>query len=698
MGTSGYQGTVKRRLLASFAVFAFFLAAVLGRLGWLQFVRGAELQGIAERQWNTRVTLHPQRGSIYSRNLKLLAGSAPSNSVVAVTAGVDDIDAAARALAPVLGLSEAHLRQRLAMSTREVYLARRVDSSVAEAVAELDLPGIRLVEESKRYYPQGNLASHVLGFVGSDGGLEGLEHQYEHLLKGTSGFEIYRTDVHGRQIAESVQSSMPAKDGYNLILTIDEMIQHIVERELDAAMERFAPKGAAVIVVDPRTGQVLAMASRPDFDPENFQSYPSSSYRNPLVSSAYEPGSTFKLVTLSAALEENLLDLEDTYHCTGHVEVAPRTIRCWRTQGHGTQTMAEVLWNSCNPGFVSIGMDLGKERMMEYIHAFGFGDRTGIDYPGEHRGILFPVDTMSETDLAVSAFGQGNAVTPLQQVMAVAAIANGGYLMKPQLVMEVQDQQGNTVQLLQPDAVRQVLSKETAKIMANVMADGVEYGSGRFAMVEGYRVAGKTGTAEKIAPGGGYLPGAYILSYLGFAPVEDPVVAVYVMVDEPSQGPNWGGQVAGPVFASIVAEIMRYLNIPPDDTVSAPQPLEQETVPDLTGLTLGEAQETLEPLGFGMRIQGDGSEIVAQLPAAGSEMPVNASIMVYTAAVSGDKKQVMVPDLSGLSMRETGDLLELLGLEFSASGSGVANQQTPAPGVIVEPGSKVNVNFVPPGE
>ena len=698
MEIRGYQVTVRRRLLASFAVFAFFLAAVLGRLGWLQFVRGAELQDIAERQWNTRITLNPQRGSIYSRNHKLLAGSAPAHSVVAITASLEDIEATAKALAPVLGISESHLQQRLSMSNREVYLARRVEDSVADAVMELNLPGIRLAEESRRYYPQGRLASHVLGFVGSDGGLEGLEHHYEDLLKGTPGFAIYRTDVRGRQLPDSVQASMPAVDGYNMILTIDEMIQHIVERELDAAMKRIAPISVAVIVVDPRTGQVLALASRPDFDPGNFAAYPDSFYRNPIVSSAFEPGSTFKMVTLSAALEENLLDLTDTYHCSGHIEINNRTIHCWSRKGHGTQTIPQVFWNSCNPGFVSMGMDLGKERMMEYISAFGFGARTGIDFPGEHKGILFSADTMSDTDLAVSSFGQGNAVTPLQQVMAVAAIANGGYLMRPQLVMEIQSQDGAVVQSFSPEIVRQVLSGETASIVAKLMVDGVEHGSGRFAMVDGYRVAGKTGTAEKIAPGGGYLSGAYLLSYVGFAPAEDPLVAIYVMVDEPSRGPNWGGQVAAPIFASIVAEIMRYWNIPPDDSVTAPQLLEQRTVPELTGLSLADAQHILETIGFGMRIQGDGEKITAQVPAAGSKMPVNASIMVYTADFAGDDQQVMVPDLSGLTMREAGDLLELLGLQFFGSGSGVASEQTPLPGTLVEPGTIIKVTFLPPDD
>lgn len=698
MGTRVSYVLVRKRLLASFAVFAFFLVVVLGRLGWLQFVRGEELQGKAVAQWNRRLTVQPQRGAIYSRNGALLVGSATAESIVALPSEIQDPHETARLLAPILGISEEVLVERMERQLFEVYLSRKVDDDVAQAVKELRLPGIRTTIESKRYYPRGNLASHVLGFAGIDEGLEGIEFYYEQQLSGKPGYIVFEADVWGRELPDAVQAYLPPVDGYDLILTIDEVIQHIVERELEKAMEEFRPKKAGVIAVDPRTGEVLALAARPDFYPERYGDFPASVWRNPLICDSFEPGSTFKLVTISAVREENVLGFSDGFFCPGFAAVGGRNIRCWRPGGHGSQSIAEVLWNSCNPGFVSMGLRLGKDTLFKYITGFGFGTRTGIDLPGEATGLLFNVETMTSVDLAVSAFGQGNSVTPLQQVMTAAAIANGGYLMRPQVVREIRDQDGNVIRGFEPEVIRQVISTDTARELTQVLADGVELGSGRFAMVEGYRVAGKTGTAEKIAPGGGYLSGSYILSYVGFAPADDPKIAIYVMVDEATRGPNWGGQVAGPVFKAIVEEVMRYWNIPPDDQVPAPQLPEQAVVPNLVNLTIDGARQRVDEVGFGLRIEGDGELVVAQTPKPGAKVALNTTIVVYTGA-SGEVQQqaITVPDLRGLSMREVGDLLALLNLRLAARGSGIAVSQNPAAGSVVPSDTTVEVIFESPG-
>lgn len=638
--------------------------------------------------------MQPQRGSILSRNGTLLAGSATAESILAIPAEIEDAEKTARQLAPILDMDEEVLMERMQRSMFEVYLKRKVEDEVAQAVKELRLPGIRTTIESKRFYPWGNLASHVLGFAGIDEGLEGVEFYYEEELRGKTGYIIYEADVAGRELPDAVQAYLPPINGYDIVLTIDEVIQHIVEKELDKAMLDFAPEAAGIIAVSPKTGEILAMAGRPDFSPEAYAQSPPENWRNPVISNSFEPGSTFKLVTISAALEEGVVTFHDGFFCPGYFRAGDRMIKCW-SSGHGSQSIKEVLWNSCNPGFMSMGTRLGEERLFKYIYAYGFGSKTGIDLPGEHTGILFNPATMTKVDLAVASFGQGNAVTPIQQVMTAAAIANGGTLMRPMIVKEIRDENGQLIEKKEPEEVRQVITPETAKELAEVLADGVERGSGKFAMVEGYRIAGKTGTAEKIAPGGGYLVGNYVLSYVGFGPIDDPQIAIYVFVDGATRGPNWGGQVAGPVFKNIMTEVMRYWNIPPNNEVQVPELPEEIEVPNLITLTLAEAMEVAETQGFALRIEGEGELITAQVPKAGAMVPLGTTLIVYLGDAAQDG--VIVPDLKGMSLRETSELLAALGLRLDSAGSGIAFSQDLPEGTKVKPGSTIKVSFGVPG-
>lgn len=686
---------VRKRLLKSLAVFAFFMIYLLGRLAWVQFVRGDELRDKALAQWNRGITVQPQRGSILSRNLTLLAGSATAESIIAIPSEIKDAEKTATALAPVLGMKAEVILEKLQKSQFEVFIKRKVEDEIAQTVKALKLPGIRTKIETKRFYPGGNLASHILGFVGVDEGLEGIEFYYENELKGQKGYVVYEADAKGRELPDAVQAYLPPVNGYDLVLTIDEVIQHIVEKEVDRAMLDFAPEYAGVVVVAPKTGEILAMAGRPDFYPEKYAEYPNTSWRNPVISNSFEPGSTFKLVTISAALEENIVTLDDGYYCRGFFQASGRRIRCW-SAGHGSQTIRQVLWNSCNPGFMHMGTQLGKEKLFDYIHAYGYGSKTGVDLPGENTGILFNVKTMSNADLAVSSFGQGNAVTPIQQAMAAAAIANGGKLMRPLLVKEIRDENGALVKQLQPMVVRQVITEETATELATALADGVERGSGVFAMVEGYRIAGKTGTAEKIAPGGGYLNNLYILSYVGFGPIEDPQVAVYVFVDGATKGPNWGGQVAGPVFKRVVGQIMQYLNIPPNDKTLRPILPEETQVPSFLHLTREQAMERADEGRFSLRIEGDGQLVLGQIPAPGANVPFGTTVIIYTGA-AGPGQEVSVPRLEGLSLREVSELLSLCNLRLQAVGSGIVLRQEPAAGAKVGAGETVLVTFGEPG-
>jgi stage V sporulation protein D (sporulation-specific penicillin-binding protein) len=687
---------VRKRLLKTFAVFAFFMLYLLGRLAWVQFVQGDELRSKALAQWNRGLTVQAQRGSIYSRNGALLAGSATAETIIAIPSEIDDVEGTARVLSPILEMEIDVLMEKLQMTQFEVKLKRKVDEDIAMAVKALKLPGIRTIIENKRFYPGGNLACHMLGFVGIDEGLEGLEYYYEDELKGQEGYVVYEADAQGRELPDSVQAYLPPVNGYNLVLTIDEVIQHIVEKELDRAMIDSAPEAAGVIAVDPKTGEILAMAARPDFSPENYGKYDESIWRNPLISKSFEPGSTFKLATISAALEENVVTLHDSYYCRGFFSVGGRNIRCW-SAGHGSQSIKQVLWNSCNPGFMSMGTRLGKEKLFNYIHAFGYGVRTGVDLPGENAGILFDVDTMSNADLAVASFGQGNAVTPIQQVMAAAAIANKGKLMVPRLVREIRDAEGNLVKKMEPKVVRQVITAETADEIGDALAGGVETGSGLFARVDGYRVAGKTGTAEKIAPGGGYMNNVYILSYIGYGPVEDPRIAIYVFVDSVGKGPNWGGQVAGPVFKRIMAQVMQYWQIPPNDQSLQPALPEETRVPSFTNLTKEQAMEIADSQGFGLRIEGEGDLVTGQVPVAGANVPFGTTIILYTGAGNEGQEEIVVPRLEGLSLRETSELLTMFGLRLKAVGRGIALSQDPLAGTRVNAGTFVTVTFGEPG-
>lgn len=696
MGSRVSYLLVRRRLLYSLAVFAFFMVYLVGRLAWIQFVQGEELQHKALAQWNRRLTVQPQRGSIYSSNGALLAGSATAESIIAIPSEIDDSQQAARLLAPILEMNQDVLKERMERSMFEVFLKRKVDDDVAQAVKELRLPGIRTTIESKRFYPHRNLASHVLGFAGIDEGLEGVEFSYEQELKGKPGYIIYEADARGRELPDAVQAYLPPIDGYDLVLTIDEVIQHIVERALDKAMLDFAPETAGVIAVNPKTGGILALASRPDFNPQNYGDFPASNWRNLLISNAFEPGSTFKLVTISAALEEGVVSFHDGFFCPGYFTAGGRNIKCW-SAGHGPQSIREVLWNSCNPGFMSMGTRLGKEKLFDYISAFGFGGRTGVDLPGENTGILFNVENMSSVDLAVASFGQGNAVTPIQQLMTAAAIANDGVLMKPRVVQEVRTESGELVERYEPEAIRQVITPETARELSKELADGVERGSGVFAMVEGYRIAGKTGTAQKIAPSGGYLNNLYILSYLGYGPIEDPQIAIYVYVDGATKGPNWGGQVAGPVFKEIMTEVMRYWSITPSEEFVRPQLPEEIEVPSLVNLTMTGAIDLAETHGFGLRIEGEGELIVAQTPKSGAMVPHGATIIVYTGEGQVGQDEVTVPNLHDLSLREASELLAMIGLRLESSGSGIALDQDPSAGTKVKVGTPIKVNFGVPG-
>ena len=689
---------IRRRLLFIFFITFLIMVALVFRLGWVQFVMAGDLQQKAWEQWNRSIPTRSSRGNIYDRNGQLLAGSATVETIVAVPPQIEDPSFTARALAPVLEMNEERIYELITQKRAAVYIKRKVDEEVAKEVRLLNLPGITFTHETKRFYPNGSLLSQLLGFVGMDQGWAGLEIYYEDLLKGRDGQIVFPTDNLGREIP-GVRRYIPPKEGMNLYLTIDETIQFIVERELSKAMIEYEPERVMALAVNPKTGEILAVASKPDFDPNDYSKYSKEYWRLYPITDTFEPGSTFKLVTLCASIEENIYNENESFFCSGSVTIAGHTIRCWTSHkgGHGSINFLEAVLGSCNTAFIALGERLGPERMFEYIRAFGYGSRTGLDYPGEGTGLIFRPEQIGPLELATSSFGQGVSVTPLQQVMAVSAIANGGRLLRPYVIGEIRDVDGNVVEKRGPEMVRQVISEDTAKRATAIMEEVVNTGSGANAVIEGYRIAGKTGTAQKVGPGGVYMPDEFILSFIGFAPAEDPQILLYIAVDGAKRGPQWGSQVSAPLFKAIMKDVLSYLEIPPARPAGEEE-VKLIEVPELKGKTVDEAGALLDNRGLLLKLVGKEGIIKDQTPKAGAQVPLHTGIIVYLDDLwdENNPEHVFTPDLKGMTVKEVGEVLSRLHLKMESVGSGVVVKQEPEAGTNLREGSSVKVHFSSP--
>jgi len=688
---------IRKRLLWLFCAATFFMLALIVRLGWIQFALAGDLQQKAWEQWNRSIPARSSRGNIYDRKGCLLAGSATVETVVAIPPQIDDPSYTARILAPVLEMDEERILELITQERAAVYVKRKIEEEEAREIRLLNLPGITFTQETKRFYPNETLLSQVLGFVGMDQGWGGLEIYYEEQLKGRDGSIVFPTDNRGREIP-GVRRFIPPKEGMDLILTIDETIQFIVERELSKAMVEYAPERVLALAVNPQTGEILAAASKPDFNPNNYNDYDKDYWRLFPVTDTFEPGSTFKLITLSAAIEENLYREEESFFCSGAVTIAGHTVRCWTSDrgGHGAINFLEAVLGSCNPAFIALGERLGAEKLFDYIRAFGFGVRSGLDYPGEGTGLIFRPEDVGPLELATTSFGQGISVTPLQQVMAVAAIANGGNLMQPYLVKEIRDPEGEVTEQRSPKVVRQVISEKTAHRVASIMEKVVEEGSGVNAYMEGYRIAGKTGTAQKVGSGGVYLGGEYILSFIGFAPIDDPEILLYIAVDGAKKGPQWGSQVSAPLFRNIMQDVLSYLEIPPSEIPE--EEIREVQVPELKGLTVDEAAALLDTQGLLMKLVGQDGVITDQTPKAGVSVPIQTGIIVYLDDIWNDEEngRLSMPDLLGMTMKEAGEILGQLGLKMDPVGSGIVTSQEVPAGTQIQQGTVIKVHFSSP--
>lgn len=696
---------IRKRITKLFLIVGAVLFLLVGRLAWIQFVQGEWLRQKAIENRMDDVKVPATRGTIYDRNGKELVASVSADSIMAFPADVKkgEPEKIAWELAAILNVDYKEVYKKITQNKSSVWIKRKVELSKSKLIRAKNLKGIEIYEERQRSYPNGKLAAHVLGFVGTDNtGLNGIEMTMNKELSGIPGRIVAEKDANGREIPQAMHKYIEPVPGSSLILTLDETIQYFAERELDKVVEKYKPKGASIIVMDPKTGGILAMANRPDFDPNKYSEFPQENWRNNAIWLNYEPGSTFKIITTAGALEEGVVRPEDRFYDPGYVMVADRRIKCWKPGGHGAQSFVEVVQNSCNPGFVKIGLDLGKERFYKYIKAFGFGQRTGIPLAGESKGIVIPEKNAKPISIATISIGQSISVTPIQLITAVSAVANDGVLLKPQLVKEIRSADGQQVKKIEPEVVKEVLSKSTAKQVTGLLEKVVsEEGTGADAVVEGYRLAGKTGTAQK-AEKGGYVQGKYVASFAGFGPVDNPQIAVLVVIDEPQGGAYYGGVIAAPVFRDLARDILRYLNVPPQVNPEEVKedPLKQEVmVPDVVNTSVEEAQQILRESGLKARIEGSGGWVINQLPKAGGRVRINTQVVLY--AGSGAKEvpagqEVTMPDVSGLTMREAGTLLGQLGIRMDPQGSGIAVGQKIAPGTKIKAGMAVSVIFEPP--
>ena len=630
---------------------------VLGRYGWLQLVRGDEMMEHVRAQVGEERVMQTPRGAITDRNGRELAISVMTKSLFVDPHHVTDAQELATALAPLVGMTEQQILDDVEQGGGFVWVKRRLEPEEVKAVRALmeerdwgDRLGFR--DEAKRYYPNDALAANVLGFVGTDDkGLDGIEQSCDDLVRGSKQETFLLTDTRSRPILSSLFAKQPSPDNCKTIeLTLDANVQYIVEQALDEAVAATGPKAITCIAMDPRNGDVLAMACRPSYNPNRFGEYSSEAWKNRAVSFIYEPGSTFKAVVAGAALQEKIVTPNQIFVDPGYVMISGRRIQNWNGASFGTITFTDVVKNSINTGFALIGLDIGAEKLTEYAKTFGFGERTGIDLPGEEAGLLFEPENMVSSDIATMAIGQSIAVTPLQLVNAMAAIANDGILLKPHIVKQVKNADGSVYYEAKREEVRRTIESATDKTLVGLLEQVVATGGGGKAAVEGYRIAGKTGTAQKIREdGAGYQEGHYIASFCGFAPVEAPEIVVLVMIDDPS-GVFYGGQIAAPVAKDIFAKAFRYLHIEPSDDPFTDR----------------------EP-----------------------SQPVKQKAPSYKMPQNVPEGQTAVPDVRGKTIREAAETLTDHNLSIASSGSGIARYQSIDPGTVVNAGTEVEVHFEP---
>ncbi len=661
------------------------------RLAYLQVVRYSHFNQLAQAQRMRPTTVDPKRGTIVDRTGTVLALSVGADAVYAVPHSARDHAAAAVKLAPYLSLSEEAIAAALQGVARSTWLDRKLSWEQSSAIRELAIPGIRLIERPQRYYPQGTLASQVLGFAGIDNqGLEGLEFFYDEILRGTPGIWSLERDAAQRQIPGGEGVLTPPEHGHDLVLTIDAKIQYVAERELERAVVESQSQRGVAILMDTATGAIVANAVYPAFDPNEYQSYSSNQRRNIAVIDQYEPGSTFKALTAAAGLDSGTVNLDTEFYSGPSWQVAGGRIRSWNRIGHGEQTFIETLENSDNIAYAQLAVNMGPVQFYPYLFEFGLGQRLGVDFPGEVAGRLpAPGEIRFGETLqwANIGFGQGVAVTPLQLLSAVNAIANHGRLMRPHYLHEIRDHEGTLIHREEPQVLAQPISVEAAAAVAAMMRSSVVNGTGSQADIPGYPVAGKTGTAE-VPTQGGYGEDR-IASFVGFAPADNPRLTGIVILYYPKQEIRYGGVLAAPLFRAIMEEALDCLGVPKVQQSEASADL---LIPNVRSMPVLDAQVRLAEVGLTWSYYGEGEYIADQRPTPGTRNASDTVVALYFYEMDS-QVMVEVPNVMGLGMRDALATLQAYGLRMKPIGSGLALQQLPAAGEAASAGSLIEVHF-----
>ena len=703
----------------------FFL--LVSRLTYIMIYKNKDYKKMAQSQWNSQITVDARRGDIVDRNGAILATSIDVYRVdldlEAIKSYIDEDeddeiteDYVIRKLAEASELSIEEVTKKLERKTedgveiRNSTLIKGIDKEMADKIKALDIYGVVISINPKRYYPNNNFLAHVLGSVNADNtGLNGIELQYDSELTGISGYKIAEIDGNLKELPyQTVKYTSPI-DGKTVQLTVDENIQLIAEKVAEKGYIDNKAKDVSIIVSNPNTGEILAMVNKPDFNPntpyDDYETFEGENdfeklqnmFRNDLVSNSFEPGSTFKNITMAAALEEHVVSENDTFYCDGGIKFGSTTIKCWNLSGHGLQTLPEILQNSCNVGFMMLGEKLGSAKLKEYIDKFEFGELTKVDLPGEAEGIIKSVSDMSEMDLATIAFGQTNTVNSIQLIKSFNAIVNGGTLIQPHLMKTIShlEENGTAVidEVFTPEIKTGVISNETSQTLLDYLERTMNQGTkiGAF-MGEDRRVGGKSGTAQVVdIINGGYSSDKYIASVIAVYPIEDPQITIYVKVEEPSTGVYYGGQVATPILKNLLTELFPYM----DSEVYKERYTEKTNVvvPELRGKSISEANEILKELNLNLDIEGDSKKITSMVPYPGSLVQEGSNITVNSNSDDDNSRKVLMPDLEGKTLEEATNILNSIGISFEVNGSGKVYNQDIIAGKIIEKNTKVNLDL-----
>ena len=703
-------------------VVAIAIGSVIGlllvKMLYLTVIKGPELAEKAETQWKSKMNLTAMRGNIVDRNGSILV---TSTNVYRIEVDMDTlktyiedekttVEKVSSDLAEALGASYDDIYGKLSDEENKfIILSKGLEKDVIDKVKSLEIRGLVYYDEIERYYPNGNYLSQVLGIINSEGvGLTGLELQYDDYLSGLSGIRIGGVDAYSNDLPFVSGKQTNAINGKDIVTTIDENLQYYAELVANEGLETYKAKRVSITIMNPNNGEILAMASTPGYDPndpyegyENFEGDTENDkiqnmLRNSIVSDTYEPGSTFKIITMAAAMEEGLIHDDDVFVCNGSKSFGDVQVHCWNLSGHGEQTAAEILKNSCNVGFMELGARLGAEKLNEYIKKLGFGSITGIDLPGEAEGIVKSTNSISDIDLATIAFGQTNTLNALQLLTAVNAVANGGNLIQPHIVKEIthKDSNGNTIvdKTIEGKTTENVLSEKTCATLKKYLERTATQDAGAGTFVQGYDIGGKSGTAQKVdRETGTYSADKYIASMVAMTPVDDPQLTVYIAVDEPSTGVYYGGQVAAPLMKKLFSYIFAYIESP---TGKASYSISKDVViPEVRGKSIEEAKSILEENGLGCEINGDGNTIVSINPYPGTTVKAGSKITLTASSKSSIDNKIIMPDLAGTTVEFAINLLDNLGLQYEYEGSGKVFEQSISSGELISSGTKVKLVF-----